>query len=143
MEETSDLEVFAFPRISHFFQNMYLHNNELSTLLFQSCAKGIFQHWINIRYLHISIYLLLNLAREIIKSVLDQLLLLSIFVCVVHTKFRWRKDNIFARNENIGKICKRTITWMDFNNRIAEGTIFATLILRGPESAASSIKLFN
>ena len=24
-------------------------------------------------------------------------------------------DNIFARNENIGKICKRTITWMDFN----------------------------
>ena len=25
-----------------------------------------------------------------------------------------RNDNIFARNENIGKICKRTITWTDF-----------------------------
>ena len=28
--------------------------------------------------------------------------------------FLCRKDNIFARNENIGKICKRTITWTDF-----------------------------
>ena len=26
-----------------------------------------------------------------------------------------RVDNIFARNENIGKICKRTITWTDFS----------------------------
>ena len=28
-----------------------------------------------------------------------------------------RKDNIFARNENIGKICKRTITWTDFSSQ--------------------------
>ena len=26
-----------------------------------------------------------------------------------------RNDNIFARNENIGKICMRTITWTDFS----------------------------
>ena len=26
-----------------------------------------------------------------------------------------RDDNIFARNENIGKICKQTITWTDFS----------------------------
>ena len=29
--------------------------------------------------------------------------------------FLHSKDNIFARNENIGKICKRTITWTDFS----------------------------
>ena len=74
-------------------------------------------------------------------SILVSLKSVQVMVCL-HI-FPCRKDNIFARNENIGKICKRTITWMDFNNRIAEGTIFATLILRGPESAASSIKLFN
>ena len=28
--------------------------------------------------------------------------------------FLSRYDNIFARNETIGKKCKRTITWMDF-----------------------------
>ena len=28
------------------------------------------------------------------------------------------------------------------NNRIAEGTLFESLLLRGPESAALSIKLF-
>ena len=28
------------------------------------------------------------------------------------------KDNIFARNENIGKMCKRNITWTDFNGMI-------------------------
>ena len=28
--------------------------------------------------------------------------------------FLLRNDNIFARNLNIGKICKRTITWTDF-----------------------------
>jgi hypothetical protein len=30
--------------------------------------------------------------------------------------FLSRNDNIFARNENIGKICKWTITWTDFIN---------------------------
>ena len=29
----------------------------------------------------------------------------------------FRNDNTFPRNENIGKICKRTITWMDFSSR--------------------------
>ena len=29
--------------------------------------------------------------------------------------FLLRDDNIFARNENIEKICKRTITWTDFS----------------------------
>ena len=30
--------------------------------------------------------------------------------------FLLRDDNIFARNENIGKICKQTITWTDFSS---------------------------
>ena len=32
--------------------------------------------------------------------------------------FLLRDDNIFARNENIVKICKRTIIWTDFSNLI-------------------------
>ena len=36
-----------------------------------------------------------------------------------------RKDNIFARNENIGKICKRTITWTDFNCIIISSRVFS------------------
>ena len=35
--------------------------------------------------------------------------------------FLSRNDNIFARNENIGKICKQTITWTDFKTMTSIG----------------------
>ena len=58
------------------------------------------------------------------KSIVNQVKSVWVMVCLhIFPVFSFlakilssnsRNDNIFARNENIGKICKRTTTWTDF-----------------------------
>ena len=52
-----------------------------------------------------------------LKSV--QVMVRNIFISGKNmVSFLLRDDNIFARNENIGKICKPTITWLDFSLKL-------------------------
>ena len=58
-----------------------------------------------------------------------------------------RYVNIFSRNENIGKMCKRTITWTDFSckiiNRVHSLFKFVFILLPNCKSWISILKVKN
>ena len=58
----------------------------------------------------------LQLLKSVQVMVRLHILMMISFLAKMLLSFLLRDDNFLARNESIGKICKRTITWMDFSS---------------------------